>query len=161
MPVLRRQQRLWRLGKAKFNLFSGIGAALNGARWNSPGSEVIYAADSLAGAVLEVRVHLDDLPLPGTHGYIWIDVPRGVSYERLNLRRVPDWREDQGLTQRFGDQWVQEARSCLLYVPSVVTTSPVATNVLVNPQHPDFAKLSHLDPPEAHQWDPRLFNKSK
>jgi len=37
---------------------SGYGASLNGQRWNSIGTEVIYAAESRALATSEVAVHI-------------------------------------------------------------------------------------------------------
>ena len=36
---------------------SGIGAAINGARWNSKDVEITYTADSRALAMAEVAVH--------------------------------------------------------------------------------------------------------
>ena len=38
--------------------FDGEGARLHGGRWNSPGTRVAYASDSIALAALEVLAHL-------------------------------------------------------------------------------------------------------
>ena len=38
----------------------GMGAAYNAGRWNPVGVKMVYCADSLALAILELRVHLAD-----------------------------------------------------------------------------------------------------
>lgn len=43
----------------KDSIFSGECAFLNGGRWNSQGNRVIYTAQSLSLATLELLVHLD------------------------------------------------------------------------------------------------------
>ena len=50
----------WRLVKARYSdkALSGEGARLYGGRWSSPGIAVIYAAESVALATLEMLVHL-------------------------------------------------------------------------------------------------------
>ena len=51
----------WRITKevhAK-SVFSGEGARLNGGRWNSRGTPLVYTAQSQSLAVLEMLVHLD------------------------------------------------------------------------------------------------------
>lgn len=49
----------YRLARKKYPVeLSGRGAALRGARWNSPGTEIIYTARNRALAMAEVAVHL-------------------------------------------------------------------------------------------------------
>ena len=43
-----------------------------GGRWNSPGRRVIYAAESYAGAMLEVLVNANIGRMPKHHG--WIEI---------------------------------------------------------------------------------------
>ena len=50
---------VWRICRRPFADLSGEGARLYGGRWNAPGRPLIYAAETAALAVLEVRVHLD------------------------------------------------------------------------------------------------------
>ena len=59
-------------------------------------------------------------------------------------------------TSIFGDQWLKEARSAVLLVPSVVVR--LEWNALVNPVHPDAAKLT-ISTPEKVVWDKRLFER--
>jgi RES domain-containing protein len=53
----------------------------------------------------------------------------------------------------FGDTWVREARSVLLLLPSVVV--PRERVVLLNPLHPDFARVQ-VELVEPFRFDPRL-----
>ena len=47
----------YRIADARHPIFDGTGAMLRGGRWNSIGQRVIYAAESYAGAMLEILVH--------------------------------------------------------------------------------------------------------
>lgn len=70
--------------------------------------------------------------------------------------RVPDdWRlyPHSPTTQAFGAEWVQSQRSVALRVPSVVV--PGEFNYLLNPAHPQFAKVK-VGKPEPFSFDPRL-----
>jgi RES domain-containing protein len=50
----------WRIVKAKHTTaaFDGEGARVEAGRWNSPGTPVVYTAESAALAALEILVHL-------------------------------------------------------------------------------------------------------
>nr|MBP8283232.1 RES domain-containing protein [Chromatiaceae bacterium] len=60
--------------------FSGEGARLYGGRWNSPGVAVVYTAQSLSLAQLELLVHLEaEAVLRGHWRYFAVDVaPRVI-----------------------------------------------------------------------------------
>lgn len=150
------QLRVWRLGDTRFPLYSSVGARLIGGRWNSPGIDVIYAAATLEGAMLELRVHTNGLPPPLRHGYIWIDIPAGASREVVTNRTIKGWRQSAAATQAFGDRWVREKRSCILLVPSVIVPRPFF-NVVINPAHSDAQGIVHLMKPRRLKWDSRLF----
>ncbi len=156
MPTLRGKRRVWRIADRSFPLYSGFGAFTFGARWNSPGSEVIYAGGSLEGAILELRVHTGNLPAPSKHGYIWIDLPSGLSIERVSRSEISGWRKSQDLTRTFGDKWLRELRSCVLIVPSVIVPAPYV-NYLINPRHAEATQISFLKVPRSLRWDSRLF----
>src|SRR3954466_15044499 len=68
--------RAWRICRYAYADLTGGAARLWGGRWNSPGRPLVYAADSAALAVLEVRVHLDlsfDL-LPADYVLLTLDL---------------------------------------------------------------------------------------
>lgn len=56
-------------------------------------------------------------------------------------------------TQRFGSAWARSRRSVALRVPSAVV--PGEFNYLLNPEHPDFARL-RVSAAEPFSFDPRL-----
>jgi hypothetical protein len=62
----------------------GVGAALEGGRWNPKGIEVVYAA---AATALEVLVHFS--VLPRDFGLTEIQMPPAVVIESLGERDLP------------------------------------------------------------------------
>src|ERR1700689_4984852 len=82
--------RAFRRADTGHPIFDGTGAMLYGARWNSPGRRVIYAAETYAGALLEILVHASG-SVPRSQGYVEIDIPAGVSIEVIPAEDVPGW----------------------------------------------------------------------
>ena len=152
--------RLVRVCKAKYRPFDGTGAALEGGRWNSPGAPVTYAALSYAGALLEILVHAGTDDLPGPHHGVTIDVPADVAVERLAPADVPGWdAPDERVARAAGDRWRAASRSAVLLVPTVVA-SPHDWNAVIDPRHPDAARLV-VSAPSVVTWDPRLFARAR
>lgn len=146
----------WRITKARHTPYDATGARLHGARWNSPGRAMIYAADSFAGALLEIVVHsLRPRTLPGPHHAVRIEIPDEV-IETLAAAALPGW-ETRGSPEAlaYGDAWLREARSAVLVVPAV-PARPIARNVLINPEHPHAGRIT-VSEPFAVPWDDRLF----
>lgn len=78
--------------------------------------------------------------------------------ERFPRTSLPvDWQSSPPppAIQSLGDRWVQEGRSAVLAVPSVLI--PGELNFLLNPSHPDFNKIS-IQKPEPFAFDPRLLS---
>jgi RES domain-containing protein len=150
--------RCFRIGDARFPLLDGTGARLHGGRWNSPGRGLIYASETYAGAILEILVHANLNRLPHTHAVLTIEIPESVSVERLMASDLPGWNSSSQIDSRaFGDRWLAEARTAALIVPSFVTQGR-EHNLLMNPNHPEFARILH-NAPEPIVWDERLFPK--
>jgi len=148
--------QIFRIADGRHPLWDGTGAALIGGRWNSPGKPVIYGSLTYSCAMLEILAHANTGRIPVTQRYIIVDVPDGVSVENRDERTLPvDWDAENSSTARnFGDQWLNEARSAILIVPSVI--SRLDRNVLVNPRHPDAKSLIISESREV-IWDKRLF----
>jgi len=133
----------WRIVKQKHarSAFSGEGARLYGGRWNSPGTAMIYTAQSQSLAVLEVLVHLDSPEL--LEKYLFFEVViEAIFAEEFDPSRLPrNWRASPipARLQAVGDEWVADGRSAVLRVPSVLV--PAESSFLLNPRHPDFGKL--------------------
>jgi RES domain-containing protein len=137
--------RAWRIVKARHadDPLSGIGAALNPGRWNLRGVRMVYAAQSLSLAQLELLVHLADLSLAEDLVAKTIAVPDHVSIDTLAEPSLPlDWRETPAprSTRLAGSEWARSRRTAILRVPSVVT--PGEWNYLINPEHADWVSIS-------------------
>ena len=105
----------------------------------------------------EVAVHFTLATLPDDYMMITIEIPDGVSLKEVEIKDLPpNWNifPHSVATQRFGDIFVTENKFCVLKIPSVVTQGDY--NLLLNPNHPDFAKISikHI---EKFPFDNRLF----
>ncbi len=148
----------FRIARAKFPIFDGRGAALEGARWNVKGQRVIYAADSYAGALLEILAHSNLGRVPRGFASIEIHIPAEVDIEEITPDDLPGWdAPDYAASQAFGNRWYSEMRSTVLVVPSVAG-SGMGRNILVNQEHPQFPSLS-ASPPRPVKWDRRLFRR--
>jgi RES domain-containing protein len=146
----------WRVCKLPHDPWDGTGAALRGGRWQSPGRPVIYAADSYAGALLEILVHLDaPRRLPGAQHAIRLDIPDDILEQAASA--VPDGWEQRatGAARAFGNRWLDEARTAALVVPAL-PSRPIGRVVLINPAHPDSARIARGAPFPV-PWDERLF----
>jgi RES domain-containing protein len=145
----------WRVCKARHAPYDGTGARLQGARWSSAGRSVIYAADSFAGAILEVLAHaLRPRTLPGAHHAVRIEIPDDV-IETLEGDALPGWdARGSAEAREFGDAWLREERSAVLVVPAL-PCRPVGQNVVVNPGHRDAARIVVSAPFEV-PWDERV-----
>jgi len=146
----------WRIVKAKHaaTAFSGKGAADNGGRWNSRGVAVVYASLTKSLAVLESLVHLNP-PVRFKSVAFRLQFDDAL-VEKFPLKKLPaHWQVEppSPSTQQIGDLWVREARSAILALPSAII--PSEANLLLNPAHPAFKKIS-ISKPELFAFDPRL-----
>lgn len=135
--------RLWRLVKTRYaaTAFDGEGARLHGARWNSVGVRVAYAADSSALAVLEVLVHLGKVSVLPSYSLITGTLPPAL-IEDLGESALPaGWNASPAPpdVQAIGDAWIRSGRSLALRVPSAIVQG--SYSVLINPAHPDFGQF--------------------
>jgi len=129
---------------------------LGAGRWNSIGQRVIYATESYAGAMLEVLVHANLSVPPKNHRVVRITIPGHLDIESVEPSALPGWdSEDPTVSRDFGDTWLREMRTAILRVPSVITEGR-ENNILVNPLHPQFSKITVTTPEDIH-WDIRLF----
>ena len=80
-----------------------------------------------------------------------------MSIEEITQDDVAHWDSPSFETARaFGDRWVDERRTPVLLVPSLVTL--VERNVLINQEHPDFARIRASHPMPV-RWDARLWRR--
>ena len=150
----------WRICAARraATAFDGEGSRLFGGRWNPKGVAVVYCSSTLSLATLESFVHFDPGAAPaGPHVSFRASLPDGVPVEHVDRAKLPrDWRDypAPAALGAMGAAWAKARRTVALLVPSAVT--PVEDNVLVNPHHPDMAKVV-IDAAEPFAFDPRMF----
>jgi RES domain-containing protein len=145
---------VYRLHSSRYPAFDGQGAAINGGRWNSKGTPVIYAAASPSLAALEVLVHFSVLPKDFV--LTSISIPDSVQ-----VRNVPEAALIEGwdnpvpipATREYGHRWIAARESLVLRVPSTVIKAE--SNYVINVNHPDFERLQ-FGTPEPFHFDPRL-----
>jgi len=132
--------RVWRLARRAFAALDGAGASRYGGRWNRTGQDVVYTAENLSLAVLEVVVHLELAMefFPPDYVKIAIDVPE------IELERAATLPRSAGAMLELGARWYQTGRTAALLVPSVIVHEE--HNLLLNPHHPDFARLRSRRP---------------
>lgn len=147
----------WRIVKARHaaNAFDGEGARVEGGRWNSPGTPVVYTSQSAALAALEMLVHLGRGSILAAYVLIPCTFDDAI-VSRLDRKRLPkNWRSypaPPGL-QLIGDEWVRSGTSAVLEVPSAVIETD--SNYLVNPHHREFQTIRVMDP-QPFEFDLRL-----
>jgi RES domain-containing protein len=146
----------YRIADSRHPIFDATGAMLHGGRWNPVGVRAIYAAETYAGALLEVLVHSNLSQPPKNHRAVRISVPNDVLVETVTISDVPGWdAEDMTASRSFGAAWIRENRTAVLRVPSVITQGR-ENNIVFNPLHFQFASIS-IQEPEPMLWDKRLF----
>jgi RES domain-containing protein len=149
--------QIWRLVKPKYAAaaFDGEGARLYGARWNSAGVRVAYASSDPALAVLEVLVHVKDTNLLSSYSLVSGSIPDGLVKDVDRSLLPKEWRSSPvpATVQAVGDDWIRSASSLALRVPSVLV--PSGSNLLINPAHPDFARVT-VESIEPYRFDSRL-----
>ena len=149
--------KAWRIVKTRYaaSAFDGEGARRFGGRWSSKCVRVVYTAESVALAVLEVLVHLDSSDVLTVYSLCSAEFDDSL-VERLDRSALPaNWRDYPAPAelQRIGDEWVASGTSAVLEVPSVIVETE--SNYLLNPANPDFTSLK-LEMPGPFEFDPRL-----
>jgi RES domain-containing protein len=147
--------RLWRIASAFYPVWSAEGARLKGGRWNVAGTQAVYAATSYAAAVLEVLVHSNIGHVPHGFRYVTADIPDDARVDEIGADTVPGWDSlPPGPSCVFGNDWLRRREALVLLVPSVVTNG-LDQNAVVNPLHPDFARIA-VGEERLAAWDKRL-----
>ena len=150
---------VYRLSREKYkDELSGYGASLNGQRWNSKGTEVVYTAQNRALANSEVAVHISLGILPKDYYMVEIEIPSSVKLYEIQKSDLPSgWNSIpcQPISQIIGDKFVEENIYAVLKVPSAVVKGEF--NFILNPKHKDFKKIK-ITNTEPFPFDPRYLS---
>lgn len=152
------KQKLWRLIKTRYakEALSGEGARIYGGRWTSPGHSVIYCAQHLSLAILEILVHTESNKMLTSYSKIALEIPTSQIHQVTGDSLPTNWDTPfpGSDLQKIGDEWLKSCQSLVLKIPSAVVHEEC--NYLINPKHQDFDKLNILQM-EPTQLDMRLF----
>lgn len=116
---------------------------------------MVYAAESLSLAMLEMLVHLDERMLELSYVFFQVEASMDLSFKLPREDLPVNWKiyPAPSSTKMIGDKWAGEMSSLILEVPS--TLSPIEKTFLINPKHPDFTNLI-IDGPYPISFDSRL-----
>lgn len=147
----------WRIVQPRHlpTAFDGLGAGRYPGRWNERGTPIVYTACSLSLAALEMLVHLPGPNILQRYQSIPVSFDEALCRQLSPKDLPPDWAYDPAplSTRALGTQWIADASSVVLAVPSAVV--PIETIFLLNPRHPDFPDLT-IGEARHFQFDPRL-----
>jgi RES domain-containing protein len=133
--------RVFRIASAKYAQdISGEGASLYGGRWNPLDYKALYCSNHISLAALEIIVHGDDTVFQRDFNLLAIDFPKDLPTQYIKANSLKkNWSFDMKHTQRIGQDFLT-SKLLVLYVPSVVI--PQEFNLLLNPYHKDFSKVT-------------------
>ena len=148
--------KLYRLGKAPYiSDTSGQGGLYYGGRWHRIGSQILYTAEHLSLAKLEV---LANSPvLPRKYFALTLEIPDDTPFLQYSPSDLPaNWQQVPYPAElaELGRAWLTEGKYWVLRVPSA--HAPNEWNYLLNPLHPDHTRLLRVVSVEPHPFDARL-----
>ena len=147
---------VYRIARRAFADLSGNGGTVYSGRWHFKGHRIIYAAGSVALAALEYAVHTSVRPVDTVLMEIVMPKDDLITIEnRLGGELPGNWAFVADQSRQLGTDWLIERKTLILSVPSVVV--PFERNLLINPNHPLFAKVV-LKQTVPFFFDPRIFN---
>jgi len=119
---------------------SGIGAYLEGGRWNNEGTFALYTSENQDLAMLELLVHIDESELPPNMFVMKIEVDDSNLILKINEADLPkNWRvPDNNDLKEIGDKILENKKHFAVKAPSAVM--PGSYNYVLNPLHPDYHK---------------------
>lgn len=135
--------QVFRIGLAKYT--NSLNASGRAARWNPNDIEMIYTAGSRSLACLENIVHRNQIGLNQSFKVMTIEIPDDLLILTIQQKKLQEgWTEfyQMPITQKMGEDWINEAKSAVLSVPSAIINAEY--NYLINPKHPDFKSIKLL-----------------
>ena len=133
----------------------GTGAKLSGARWNMPGTSMLYTAENISLSALEILVHIGLNDIKNFYHLLAIFIPDDAIIKEINTDKLkPHWYEDEDYTSYMGTEFIKTNNSLVLKVPSAIIAEE--HNFLVNPNHLDFKKIK-IKKSKPFTFDERLY----
>lgn len=156
---------IYRINKSPYHTdpLSVTGSRLHGGRWNPKGTGILYTSTTPELALLETLVHLPPI-LMSELPQLWVSTIRFPDDLKTPVfwippHRLPAYWQTGSLaeTQIILTEWLQDPFALGIAVPSAILD--MSYNLLLHPQHPDFARLAVMDR-RALPLDGRLVKRS-
>lgn len=128
--------RVYRIGRSEFIYdLSGTGAKMYGGRWNHKGTPILYCAENVSLAILEILVHFDGLTIPADLNLLTLEIPESemIEYSKSRFLKIRKQKNAEYEFKREGGLWTSSKESLALKVPSIITD--FESNILINPSH--------------------------
>lgn len=135
---------LYRITQESYsNDLSGNGSRIFGGRWNSEGRYALYTSANRSLALLETLAHIPAKFFRNKkYMLVTIFLPDKASLKFIEETDLPnnwDALDIQHVTQKIGDNFLEEQKDFLLRVPSVLM--PEEFNYIINPLHPSMKQV--------------------
>ena len=149
---------LYRIGKTKYAKdLDGIGAKVNGGRWNHEGVAYIYTAESRALSLLEYSAHVSLDTIPRALSFTICEVPDNSIHE-IKMAKLPvNWNgwPHQKEARDFGTKLLNENKHLVLKFPSAII--PAEFIYVINPLHVRMKEITIIAV-QDYVYDQRLKN---
>jgi RES domain-containing protein len=150
----------FRIGSAKHAgtvaaAFSGEASLYGDGRWHHRGHVIVYAAEHLSLATLEILVHFGRRDRIQPYVSWELEIPDAMIGPAPTV--PASWRDQIELTRNWGDRWLAKQAMPAVRVPSFVV--PSEFNLLLNPVHPSFSLKWIIKGPHPVVFDPRLLRE--
>ena len=148
----------WRLTTKRYadTAFSGAGNRKAGSRWVPEGYLSVYTSEHLSLAIVENLVRFEARHFGDRHVVIPVEIPDDIPMDEVRVESLPGaWETlyEDDLLEQVGRDWIEQAQSAVLIVPSAVF--PQERNLILNPEHQDFHKIV-VGEPQPFRFDGRL-----
>lgn len=128
-------------------------------RWNMQDDFVLYTSKNRSLAMLELLAHRSSIAFDDDFVIMNIELKIRTSdiYIITPTQLPKHWKRIDAFThlQKVGHAWYHDKKYLCMEVPSVLV--PQEYNIIINTQHPHFAKSVLLSKTEPFIWDTRLY----
>ncbi len=146
---------LYRIAKTPYAQdLTGTGGLFGPGRWHREGTRIVYLAERVSLAKLEVLAN--SRLTPRNQSLVTIEIADDVPVHRISADLLPtNWARTPYMQELadIAEQWIREQKFWVMRVPSV--HSPNEYNYLLNPLHPAHQSLKIVSI-EPHPFDSRL-----
>ena len=146
---------LYRIAKTPYAQdLTGTGGLFGPGRWHREGTRIVYLAERVSLAKLEVLAN--SRLTPRNQSLVTIEIADDVPVHHISADLLPtNWARTPYMQELadIAEQWIREQKFWVMRVPSV--HSPNEYNYLLNPLHPAHQSLKIVSI-EPHPFDSRL-----